>query len=46
MHLHLVRIAARPNEPLRPAKVVVLETRRKARLEVARPQRQPPRPAA
>jgi hypothetical protein len=42
MHMHLVRIAARPKEPLRPAKVVVLETRRKARLEVARPQRQPP----
>ena len=46
MHLHLVRVAARPEEPPRPAKVVVLETRRKARLEAARPERQPPRPAA
>ena len=45
MHLHLVRVAARPERPL-PAKVVVLETRRKARLEAARPERQPPRPAA
>ena len=46
MHLHLVRVTARPKRPLRPAKVVVLETRRKARLEAARPERQPPRPAA
>jgi hypothetical protein len=46
MHLHLVRIAARPTHVPRPAKVVVLETRRKARLEAARPERQPPRPAA
>jgi hypothetical protein len=46
MHLHLVRVAARPKEPLRPAKVVVLETRRKARLETARPERPAPRPAA
>jgi hypothetical protein len=46
MQLHLVRVAARPKQPLRPAKVVVLETRRKARLEAARPERQPPRPAA
>lgn len=46
MHLHLVRVAARPKQPLRPAEVVVLETRRKARLEAARPERQPPRPAA
>jgi hypothetical protein len=44
MHLHLVRLAARPQAP-RPAKVVVLETRRKARLE-ARPERPAPRPAA
>ena len=46
MHLHLVRIVARPQRPLRPAKVVVLETRRKARLDAMRPERQPPRPAA
>jgi len=45
MHLHLVRVEARPERPL-PAKVVVLETRRKARLEAARPERQPPRSAA
>jgi hypothetical protein len=38
MHLHLVRVAARP-APLRPAKVVVLETRRQARLQ------QPPKHA-
>jgi hypothetical protein len=43
MHLHLVRVVARPKPP-RPAKVVSLEARRKARLEAARPQR--PRPAA
>ena len=46
MHLHLVRVAARPKQPLRPAKVIVLETRRKARLETARPERPAPRPAA
>ena len=46
MHLHLVRIAARPKQVPRPAKVVVLETRRKARLEAVGPKRQPPRPAA
>ena len=45
MHLHLVRVVRRP-EPVRPAKVVCLEARRKARLEKQRPQRQPPRPAA
>ena len=47
MHLHLVRVSARPKRP-RPAKVIVLETRRKARLEATRPERQPPplRPAA
>jgi hypothetical protein len=45
MQLHLVRVAARPKQPPRPAKVVVLETRRKPRLE-ARPERLPPRPAA
>jgi hypothetical protein len=46
MHLHLVRVAARPEPVPRPAKVVQLEVRRKARLDMARPQRQPPRPAA
>ena len=46
MHLHLVRVAARPKPLPRPAKVVVLETRRKARLEKARPERPPTRPAA
>jgi hypothetical protein len=46
MHLHLVRVAARPKQAPRPAKVVQLDVRRKARLEAARPQRQPPRPAA
>jgi hypothetical protein len=46
MHLHLVRVAARPKPVLRPAKVVQLEVRRTARLEAARPERQPPRPAA
>jgi hypothetical protein len=45
MHLHLVRVAARP-KPLRPAKVVVLETRRKAHLEARRPEPTAPRPAA
>lgn len=51
MHLHLVRVAARPMVPVpapmpRPAKVVQLEARRQARLEAARLQRLPPRPAA
>ena len=46
MNLHLVRVAARPKQATLPAKVVVLESRRKARLEAARPERQPPRPAA
>jgi hypothetical protein len=46
MHLHLVRVAARPKPVSRPANVVQLEVRRKARLESARPKRQPPRPAA
>jgi hypothetical protein len=45
MHLHLVRVAARPKAP-RPAKVVSLEVRRQARLEAARPKRPAPRPAA
>ena len=46
MHLHLVRVAARPKEALRPAKVIALEARRKAKAEAARPQRSPPRAAA
>ena len=46
MQLHLVRVAARPKQPQRPAKVVVLESRRQARLEAARSKWQPPRPAA
>jgi hypothetical protein len=46
MHLHLVRVVARPKEAPRPAKVVVLATRRQARLEQARRERQTPRPAA
>jgi hypothetical protein len=45
MHLHLVRVA-RPKQAQRPAKVVQLEARRKARLEAARPERPRPRPAA
>jgi hypothetical protein len=46
MHLHLVRVTARPKPVLRPAKVVQLEARRKARLEAARRDRPGPRPAA
>jgi hypothetical protein len=47
MHLHLVRVATRPTQAVaRPAKVVALDSRRKARLEAARLQRQRPRPAA
>jgi hypothetical protein len=45
MHRHLVRVVARPTPP-RPAKVVSLDARRKARLEAARPKRPPTRPAA
>jgi|SoiMethySBSTD1v2_1073268.scaffolds.fasta_scaffold5896729_1 hypothetical protein len=46
MHLHMVRVAARPKaQAVRPAKVVSLEVRRKARLEAAAP-RPPLRPAA
>jgi hypothetical protein len=44
MHLHLVRVAAK--QVPRPAKVVQLDVRRKARLEAARPERPRPRPAA
>jgi hypothetical protein len=39
MRLRLVRIVARPKPVPRPAKVIVLESRRKARLEAARPSR-------
>ena len=46
MHLHLVRVAARPKQVPRPAKVVQLEVRRKARLEPVRHKRPRPRPAA
>jgi hypothetical protein len=46
MHLHLVRVAARPKQAPRPAKVIQLEVRRKARHEAARHNRRPPRPAA
>jgi hypothetical protein len=46
MHRHLVLVVARPQRLPRPAKVVVLDARRKARLEAARPERQRPRPAA
>jgi hypothetical protein len=44
MHLHLVRVVAPPVQ--RPAKVVQLDVRRKARLEAARRDRSLPRPAA
>jgi hypothetical protein len=46
MHLQLVWDAARPQEVQRPAKVIVLESRRKARLEKALAERSRPRPAA
>ena len=46
-HLHVVRLVPpRPVRAGRPAKVIVLDVRRKARLESARPERQPPRDAA
>jgi hypothetical protein len=45
MHLHLVRVVARPQPP-RPEKVVSLAARRKARLEATRPKRPPTPPAA
>jgi len=45
MHLHLVRVAARPKPVVHP-KVVRLEDRRKARLETAPRDRPRPRPAA
>jgi hypothetical protein len=40
MHLHLVKVAAPPKAP-RPAKVVSLEVRRKARLEASLPKLPP-----
>ena len=46
MHLHLVRAVRRPVQRPRPAKVIVLAARRKARLEVERQRPQPTRPAA
>ena len=47
MHLHLIRVAARPKPAPRPAKVVQLEARRQARLEQAPKLPQlPTRPAA
>jgi hypothetical protein len=46
-HLHVVRLVPpRPVRPERPAKVIVLDVRRKARLDRARPERQPPENAA
>jgi hypothetical protein len=46
MHLHIVRVAAPNLKTLRPAKVIQLDTRRKARLEQERLERSRPRPAA
>jgi len=47
MHLHLVRVVARPKpQAPRPSKVVCLDARRKARLEALRPTPPPTRPAA
>jgi hypothetical protein len=45
MQRHLVRVVARPKPP-RPAKVVFLEARRKARFEATRPKQPPTPPAA
>jgi hypothetical protein len=46
MHLHLVRASAHQTPVQRPAKVVVLEVRRQARLQHApRPKPLPPRAA-
>jgi hypothetical protein len=45
MHRHLVRVTARP-APIRPAKVVQLDVRRKARRERLDPKWQPPPRAA
>jgi hypothetical protein len=46
MHLHIVRVAVPHPKAQRPAKVIQLETRRKARLEQERLERSRPRPAA
>jgi hypothetical protein len=46
MHLHLVPPAPRVKREPRSAKVIALDVRRKARLEAARQERQPTRPAA
>lgn len=46
MHRHLTLVTARHAPQLRPAKVIALETRRKARLETKRPTPRPPRAVA
>jgi hypothetical protein len=47
LHPHIVRLVRpRPVRPQRPAKVIALDARRKARLEAQRSERQPPRDAA
>ena len=47
LHLHIVRLVRpRPVRSQRLAKVIVLDVRRRARLEAAPPERQPPRDAA
>ena len=47
MHRHLYRVKTVRPVPVRRAKVVQIEARRQARLDVARDMRQPPRrPAA
>ena len=46
MHLHIVRVAAPHLKTPRPAKVIQLDTRRKARLEQERLTQSRPRPAA
>ena len=46
MHLHIVRVAAPNLKSPRPAKVIQLDTRRKARIEQERLERSRPRPAA
>ena len=45
LHPHLVRLVRpRPMRPHRPAHVIDLDARRKARLEAQRPDRQSPHP--
>ena len=46
MHRHLTLVTARHAPQLRPAKVIALETRRKARLDTKHPTPRPPRVAA